>query len=81
MWVPVCAYGQVVVSALVKAIPGIWNVFMLLSILWLIFSILGVSIFKGKNQSCDLDPTMDRDACLASGGNWLRDPNYNFDSE
>ena len=71
---------QVVVSALVKAIPGIWNVFLLLCIFWLIFSILGVSLFKGKNQSCDIDPTLDKDVCLASGGPWQRDPNFNFDS-
>ena len=71
---------QVVVSALVKAIPGIWSVFLLMCIFWLIFSILGVSMFKGKNQWCDLDATLDKDACLANGGNWLRDPNFNFDS-
>ena len=67
-------------SALVKAIPGIWNVFLLLCIFWLIFSILGVSLFKGKNQSCDIDPTLDKDVCLANGGHWQRDPNFNFDS-
>ena len=67
-------------SALVKAIPGIWNVFLLLCIFWLIFSILGVSLFKGKNQWCDFDPTLDKDDCLAAGGMWQRDPNFNFDS-
>ena len=69
-----------VVSALVKAIPGIWNVFLLLCLFWLIFSIMGVSLFKGKNQSCDVDPTLDKDVCLAAGGTWQRDPNFNFDS-
>ena len=75
-----CANEQTVVTALMRAIPGIWNVFLLLCLFWLIFSILGVSLFKGKNQWCDMDPTLDKDVCLASGGNWVRDINFNFDS-
>ena len=67
-------------TSLVKALPGIWNVTMLVSIFWLIFSILGVSLFKGKLQTCDADPTLDKDACLASGGNWIPDPYISFDS-
>jgi hypothetical protein len=61
---------QVVVTALFKAIPGIWNVLLLMSIFWLIFSILGVALFKGMLQTCDLDIALDKAECEANGGRW-----------
>jgi hypothetical protein len=42
----------VVVASLVQALPGIGNVTLLVVIFWLIFAILGVSLFQGKFQSC-----------------------------
>ena len=72
--------SQVVVRSFVLALPGIWNVTMLVSIFWLIFSILGVSLFKGKLQKCDTDIALDKDECIAQGGNWVNDPNISFDS-
>ena len=81
IWVCVWVLSeQVVVLSLVKALPGIWNVTMLVSIFWLIFSILGVSLFKGKLQTCDTDDSLDKDACLAMGYNWVPDPFISFDS-
>ena len=77
---------QVVVTALVKALPGIGNVTMLVSIFWLIFSILGVSLFKGKLHHCvcpDTDPPCDmlnRDACLDVGYSWENQELWSFDS-
>ncbi len=41
-----------VVASLVQALPGIGNVTLLVVIFWLIFAILGVSLFQGKFQSC-----------------------------
>ena len=39
---------QVVVNALIKAIPSIFNVLVVCLILWLIFAIMGVQMFAGK---------------------------------
>ena len=39
---------QVVVNALVQAIPSIFNVLLVCLILWLIFAIMGVQMFAGK---------------------------------
>ena len=39
---------QVVVNALVQAIPSIFNVLMVCIIFWLIFAIMGVQLFAGK---------------------------------
>ena len=78
--VAVIPRGQVVVLSLARALPGIWNVTMLVSIFWLIFSILGVALFKGKLQTCDIDISLDKDVCLAAGGHWIPDPYISFDS-
>lgn len=43
---------QVVVNALVGAIPSIFNVLLVCLIFWLIFSIMGVNLFAGKFYYC-----------------------------
>ena len=43
-----CFYFQVVVNALVQAIPSIFNVLLVCLIFWLIFAIMGVQMFAGK---------------------------------
>ncbi|XP_042327829.1 sodium channel protein type 5 subunit alpha-like [Sceloporus undulatus] len=43
---------RVVVNALVGAIPSIMNVLLVCLIFWLIFSIVGVSLFAGKFGKC-----------------------------
>lgn len=40
--------AQVVVNALIQAIPSIFNVLLVCLILWLIFAIMGVQMFAGK---------------------------------
>ena len=47
-----CLSLQVVVDALVGAIPSIMNVLLVCLIFWLIFSIMGVNFFAGKFQKC-----------------------------
>lgn len=46
------SFGQVVVNALVGAIPSIFNVMLVCLIFWLIFSIMGVNLFAGKFYRC-----------------------------
>ena len=78
---------QVVVTALVKALPGIGNVTTLVSIFWLIFSILGVSLFKGKFRACLCEGAaaacahLDRGPCEAQGYVWGLNQPYSYDSE
>ena len=70
-----------------KALPGIGNVTTLVSIFWLIFSILGVSLFKGKLHHCvctDAEAPCDmlsRDACLDVGYSWENSQPWSFDSK
>ena len=50
---------QIVVNALVHAIPSIINVFLVCVVFWLIFSIAGVQLFGGKFYKC-LDENLAR---------------------
>jgi len=43
---------QVVVNALIQAIPAIFNVLLVCLVFWLLFSIMGVGFFGGKFSRC-----------------------------
>lgn len=45
-------YFQVVVNALIKAVPSIFNVLLVCLVFWLIFSIMGVQLFNGRFHKC-----------------------------
>ena len=45
-------HTQVVVNALIQAIPAIFNVLLVCLVFWLIFSIMGVNLFGGRFASC-----------------------------
>ena len=44
--------NQIVVNALMYAIPSIINVLLVCLVFWLIFSIMGVQFFGGKFYKC-----------------------------
>lgn len=46
------SFPQVVVNALVGAIPSIVNVLLVCAIFWLIFSVIGVNMFAGRYYYC-----------------------------
>jgi len=46
------AFFQIVVNALMYAIPSIFNVLLVCLVFWLIFSIMGVQFFGGKFYKC-----------------------------
>lgn len=48
---------QVVVNALVQAIPSIMNVLLVCLIFWLIFAIMGVQLFAGKYHKVPIPTT------------------------
>ena len=71
---------KVAVSALINAIPDIFNVLIICLLFFLLFGIFGVNYFKGMYYSCNtenIDPTViseikDRQDCLNYGGEWMR---------
>jgi len=78
---------QVVVNALVQAIPSIFNVLLVCLVFWLVFGIMGVTLFSGRFYSCEdseqnvVSATLvqDRETCLKLNYSWAN-PIVNFDS-
>lgn len=48
-----------VVNALLSSIPSIMNVFLVCSLIFLIFGIIGVNLFKGRLYYCDMSSFSD----------------------
>jgi len=81
---------QVVVNALIQAIPAIFNVLLVCLVFWLIFSIMGVNLFSGRFKHC-IDATgltvpynvvssrNECDALLHLNYTWYN-PKINFDN-
>ena len=68
-------YLQVVVNALIKAIPSIANVLVVCLVFWLIFGIVGVQMFAGKFYKC-VDENGDKvssemSVCFIMGMNFI----------
>ena len=57
-----CNAWQVVVNALVQAIPSIFNVLLVCLIFWLIFAIMGVQMFAGKYYK--VSPTLSQGGAI-----------------
>ena len=80
---------QVVVNALIGAIPSIFNVLLVCLVFWLIFSIMGVQLFGGKFYKCVYVNTHDRvngsenvlnkEDCLRKNFTW-ENSRVNFDN-
>ncbi|XP_071080138.1 sodium channel protein para-like isoform X7 [Haliotis cracherodii] len=78
---------RVVVNALIKAIPSIFNVLLVCLVFWLIFGIMGVQLFAGRFHKCvDADGTRlnisvvdHRNQCETQNYTWTNSK-INFDN-
>ena len=52
---------KIVVNALLESVSAIFNVIIVVILVWLMFAILGVSLFSGKFYACKEDSSFDRD--------------------
>lgn len=64
---------KTIVMALVQSVGGIFNVAIVVVIVWLMFAILAVNLFGGKLWSCTVDPYTysTRLECLEHDGEWV----------
>ena len=68
---------KIIVKALLESIVAIVNVVVVCMIVWLMFAILGVSLFGGKLYNCSLAELTTMDECIKSGFTWKEIyPNY-----
>lgn len=76
---------QVLLSTLLQSIAGIFNVLLLIVIVWFMFSILGVSLLGKKLIYCSAAPEdnpysiVDDETCKLMRGRWVSYP-LNYDS-
>lgn len=76
---------QVAVKALFQAVPQIISISVIMLLFFLIFSIIGVSYFKGRYFHCDASgvafafEAADKWACLDFGGLWVN-RSFSFDN-
>ena len=64
---------KIIVEALLQSLGHIFNVAIVVWLVWLMFAILGVNLFGGKFQYWDLDTynISTSDECRQINGNWL----------
>ena len=64
---------KTIVSALLQSIRGIFNVALVVAIVWMMFAILAVNLFGGKLNYCSIKPYVysTREECEKHRGNWL----------
>ena len=73
------AHTQIVVNALMYAIPSIFNVLLVCLVFWLIFSIMGVQFFGGKFFKCvdadgnrlGVDVVNNKTECFQKNYTWI----------
>ncbi len=72
---------KVMVRALFKSLGALCNTMILILMVFLMFSIVGVSFFSGKFQYCTVDiyANSNRATCMINGGSW-KTYDMNFDN-
>lgn len=70
---------RIVVVALFNSAVSLLNVIIILTIVWLIFSILGISLLSGRLYKCSNPTIEEMDHCLTQGFRWDNNSS-NFDS-
>ena len=72
---------RIIVTALFRSFGALCNTLLMVLVIWLMFSIVGVSFFAGKFQYCSQGAYtyLTPDVCIANGGVWLT-YDHNFDN-
>ena len=68
-------------AALIHSLAGIFNVAIVVMIVWMMFAILAVNLFGGKLNYCTLGTYFNqtREECLKNHGEW-KIQIFNYDS-
>lgn len=70
---------KIIVSALISSLIAILNILGIIFLIWLVFAILGVSLFGGKYYSCTNSFYFSQSDCVFAGFSWENNF-YNFDN-
>jgi len=72
---------RIVVNALLGSLSGLFNVLIIVFIIWIMFSILGIFLFKQRLGYCKIKNYFEvsKMECLARGHEWAQ-RNHNFNN-
>ena len=72
---------RMIVVALLDSVANIFNVLLIVLVVWLMFGIMGVNFFGGKFSYCSIDmyKLLTKFECEIAGGEW-ETYNQNFDN-
>ena len=72
---------RIMVAALFRSFGAICNTLLMVMMIWIMFSIVGVSFFAGKFQYCSVDTYVNNNPsdCVDNGGTW-KTYDHNFDN-
>ena len=70
---------QTIINTIWNALPALLPLLVLIAATFLIFSIMGMSLFMGKLWRCDVDISLQQSDCQAANGTWIN-RNYNYDN-
>jgi Ion transport protein len=64
---------RTIVAALIHSLAGIFNVAVVVMIVWMMFAILAVNLFGGKLNYCTVDTYVNHteEECKRHHGEWL----------
>ena len=61
-----------------ESVTGIFNVMIVIVLVWMMFAILAINLKGGSLNFCSLESLLTKQDCQAAGGNWLNH-DLNFD--
>ena len=70
---------KIIVIALLESVSGMMNVMIVVSLIWLMFAILGMSLLGNRMGMCDIPDYygINKSKCLKMGYTWVnRQPNF-----
>mmetsp|Transcript_17671 Transcript_17671/g.12722 ORF Transcript_17671/g.12722 Transcript_17671/m.12722 type:complete len:170 (-) Transcript_17671:2159-2668(-) len=72
---------KMIVAALMESVSSIFNVMIVVMVVWLMFAIFGINLFSGKFFYCSINKYKHHTepACIEAGGEWNR-YDSNFDN-
>ena len=70
---------KLMVTALMESVTGIFNVLIVILLVWLMFAILAMNLKSGELNYCSANASLLKIDCFAVGGNWkLYDLNFDY---
>ncbi|OMJ79317.1 hypothetical protein SteCoe_20698 [Stentor coeruleus] len=70
---------KIIIASLFESLIASLHIVILISVIWLVFAILGVALFSGKLYSCSNSSLKTIEKCISSGFSWETVP-YNYDN-